>query len=88
MMNVWSIHLEYLIVYYKIIKEIYIFFVLNSDKLKKYITNYLDNIGQLVGLLLSVDFLLLMGYVVEVGQVGHDKQVVGGGQEVGGELQF
>ena len=29
-----------------------------------------------------------MGYVVEVGQVGHDKQVVGGGQEVGGELQF
>ena len=35
-----------------------------------------------------MDFLLLMGYVVEVGQVGHDKQVVGGGQEVGGELQF
>ena len=60
---------------------------MNSDKLKKYITNYLDNIGQLVGLLLSVDFLLLMGYVVEV-EVGHDKQVVGAGQEVGGELQF
>ncbi len=35
-----------------------------------------------------MDFLLLMGYVVEVGQVGHDKHVVGAGQDVGGELQL